>query len=962
MIQHFLASLTTPSNDLWVNLSPYEGGRVIPDQFGQTLMGRDLLAQDYILKQISASLTDPGTALGKKFWDRVYASAKEHYGTMDVPLETFNKVWIVPESADVVVKGNVVVVAKASLKLMLEKDYLAASRHAQAQQGKVALVPRGGKQKKAGDPSAALRLQDDGASPQDDISSRIMREVILPELEREVNEDKNFASIRQIYNALILATWMKEKLMKSAKNGQGNVLGRIYIDQNKVLGVDHGEADAAKHIWQRYVDAFKKGVVNLIKEEADPETGEILPRKYFSGGADMVNLAMKVREVEDNVSISGTMIAARLVSARRLHVEAGRRDQANKRKLGMGSLQRNIRQLQNGGDHKISEALSGLGTVRSENINVDVSLFAQGLAAFLQGVVGTLERQQKDPRHTQAFIEKTIHRFKAILKKRTYRTPNISTQEKLSSAQMELALLTTITFGYLEPASDKFKNFGAGYDVMAAFARLLLAFEGHEGEAAVRAGAVQQIKKAIAFLRDIKPGQVYVLKHKRFDAWFVAPSRASDVHDAVREMTEPMKDLVRGVLGRVSKADQILNEIKDMHTLPLEEDMKILFDIEKKLAAAFSDHESNDPALNEFNAALRRLLFTGHMEIKNKAIIGNEYNLRDLLPAAAITVEMLRLIPTQTWEKNKTRIAQVHQQLNMYVLPLLRGLLTAEKVGYYQYNEAAIPARTEDGRLSSPVLDPNHVFVPQNSVFRAAVGELMQEMQTILRATRRAGANPQAAIGAIYDWRGFSQATGSDPAKDKLANSLVKIKAADPRLGDALNITFGKFGALVRERTGRSYGDSDAIAQRLDMYNLTSGLMIVHGLGAVKKEDWESASMRISKALDVLKSLLNAEVVELVPYKTNNAGEAGEFINWQELLSQEAVSMPADENKENAMAAPGGVDLNPSRLKLNVSEGSPSPEYNAAMSTLTADSIDGLRPVILGISTIGSLQELVSTP
>ncbi|PIW59786.1 MAG: hypothetical protein COW13_04265, partial [Candidatus Omnitrophica bacterium CG12_big_fil_rev_8_21_14_0_65_50_5] len=43
LIKYFLASLTLPEKDLWVNLSPYEHDRIIPGVFGQTEMGRDLL-------------------------------------------------------------------------------------------------------------------------------------------------------------------------------------------------------------------------------------------------------------------------------------------------------------------------------------------------------------------------------------------------------------------------------------------------------------------------------------------------------------------------------------------------------------------------------------------------------------------------------------------------------------------------------------------------------------------------------------------------------------------------------------------------------------------------------------------------------------------------------------------------------------------------------------------------------
>src|SRR5882672_3619306 len=69
LIKYFLASLTIPEKDLWVNLSPYEKDRIVPEGFGQTEMGRDLLAQDYMLKQITASLIYPEDAVGKKFWN-----------------------------------------------------------------------------------------------------------------------------------------------------------------------------------------------------------------------------------------------------------------------------------------------------------------------------------------------------------------------------------------------------------------------------------------------------------------------------------------------------------------------------------------------------------------------------------------------------------------------------------------------------------------------------------------------------------------------------------------------------------------------------------------------------------------------------------------------------------------------------------------------------------------------------
>jgi len=60
LIKYFLAALAVPDQDQWVNLSPYEKDRIIANDFARTTMGRDLLAEDYMLKQITASLIYPG--------------------------------------------------------------------------------------------------------------------------------------------------------------------------------------------------------------------------------------------------------------------------------------------------------------------------------------------------------------------------------------------------------------------------------------------------------------------------------------------------------------------------------------------------------------------------------------------------------------------------------------------------------------------------------------------------------------------------------------------------------------------------------------------------------------------------------------------------------------------------------------------------------------------------------------
>ncbi|MCR4337051.1 MAG: hypothetical protein NUV91_04510, partial [Candidatus Omnitrophica bacterium] len=256
LIKYFLATLTIPQKDVWVNLSPEEPDRITSQAFGETEMGRDLLAQDYLLKQITASLIYPENDLGRKFWDKVYKKAAKTLGTTNIPVDVFNKVWIVPDSAAVYEHGNTTIVIESRLKVLLEKDYLAKENN----------------------------TKNDSLNA----TSEILREIILPAIEEEVNHGKNFTPLRQIYHSAILAKWYKQKLQES-------LLNQVYSDKNKTLGIDVNDKKIKEKIYQQYLEAFKRGAYNYIREEYDPTTQQMIPRKYFSGGANVVPMDVPVR-------------------------------------------------------------------------------------------------------------------------------------------------------------------------------------------------------------------------------------------------------------------------------------------------------------------------------------------------------------------------------------------------------------------------------------------------------------------------------------------------------------------------------------------------------------------------------------------------------------------------------------------------------------------------------------------
>lgn len=251
LIKYFMASLAVPENDLWVNLSPHEKDRIIPDEFGLTDMGRDLLAQDYLLKQFTASLMYPENDLGKEFWNRVYKKAYQKFGTTDIPVDTFNKVWILPEKAVIYEQGNTAFIVESSLKVMLEEDYQNLDTNAS--------------------------VSETNAGQSDHLASDLVREILLPEIEREVNEGRQFAKLRQIYHSLILATWYKENIQRS-------LINQVYSDRNKIAGIDIEDKFAKSKIYDQYLEAFKKGVYNYIREDYDEYKDQVIPRQYFSGG------------------------------------------------------------------------------------------------------------------------------------------------------------------------------------------------------------------------------------------------------------------------------------------------------------------------------------------------------------------------------------------------------------------------------------------------------------------------------------------------------------------------------------------------------------------------------------------------------------------------------------------------------------------------------------------------------
>jgi MoaA/NifB/PqqE/SkfB family radical SAM enzyme len=241
LVRYFLAGLTIPREKLWVNLSPYEPQWIIDNDVAQTELGDVFLEQDYQLKQFAAALTNPETEIGKAYWRDTQGAARIE------TTQSLQKIWIMPDKANIQENGNGAFIREATLKVSMEDRVGAILAIAQNNRA--------------------------GARP---VPTDTFKQHILPLVENEVNSGKRFARLRQVYNSLVLSFWFKQKT-------SGYLYGQ-YFDQTKINGIDLADPKCKENTYARYQYSFKNGAYNLIRTDYDALCHKRIRRRYFSGG------------------------------------------------------------------------------------------------------------------------------------------------------------------------------------------------------------------------------------------------------------------------------------------------------------------------------------------------------------------------------------------------------------------------------------------------------------------------------------------------------------------------------------------------------------------------------------------------------------------------------------------------------------------------------------------------------
>ena len=268
LLKYFFIGVTLPNSAFWVNLRPDREERIIDEKLGQTDVGKILLEADLQLKKDTAKFTSPETSEGKEYWNKLYKKAGAIFGSSDVTIPTLTRPWIVPDEIIVRETPSSAYVYKATLKVMLEQDYLKDS--------------------------AVYKFDDQRLKELNEYSSELIRELIIPKITKEINNSKRYAALRQVYYSLILSQWFKDKCSQ-----KGSIYAGL-IDQENLSGLTSKESWSKTTYFNEYQKSFKDGEYN-IKEPVNTLFGRSI-RSYFSGGIALEGIGSTILYVQGNAN------------------------------------------------------------------------------------------------------------------------------------------------------------------------------------------------------------------------------------------------------------------------------------------------------------------------------------------------------------------------------------------------------------------------------------------------------------------------------------------------------------------------------------------------------------------------------------------------------------------------------------------------------------------------------------
>jgi len=252
--------LVLTGDQINVTLNPTDEFCGLPPLLRHTELGRDMLAQDVVLKHYTATQLHPSTPQGKSFWQQAEAITDNTDG-----FQACFRVWIVPDDASVHEKSENdyghVTIEKLGLKVLCEADYNTLQKL---------------QNQRIGNAHSAIRQ--DGTEQLVDL----FRQLIVPEIQKEVSNGPRFGLLRQILSVLVIAKWVMGSPLGEALK-QAGFMASNNPEKYDLCTVDEQVILSMKQV---YLQLFGDGVWQHTTTRFDMESNSVQRRLYVVGGVE----------------------------------------------------------------------------------------------------------------------------------------------------------------------------------------------------------------------------------------------------------------------------------------------------------------------------------------------------------------------------------------------------------------------------------------------------------------------------------------------------------------------------------------------------------------------------------------------------------------------------------------------------------------------------------------------------
>jgi hypothetical protein len=194
------------------------------------------------------------------------------------------------------------------------------------------------------------------------------------------------------------------------------------MDKGKVKGVDIDDKNETKKIYDRYVEAFKKGVYNYIREDFDPATQTIIPRKYFSGGVRWTDDKTEYRPTALAPAEVRTPAGPQFVVAVNMDFTRGWHDKFNERVRNVLEGIYRKQETDNGKDNQsIERAVRQAGEAKDDLKITPTRVTPDGIKVFINPGFEGIEHAGRDRNAVYASSEaKAVHEIRELELLRAY--------------------------------------------------------------------------------------------------------------------------------------------------------------------------------------------------------------------------------------------------------------------------------------------------------------------------------------------------------------------------------------------------------------------------------------------------------------------------------------------------------------------------------------------------------------